>query len=105
MPRAADRIVTIPEAVDAPSDHPKFCRSYVNSYLVNGGVIMPCYGIESDTVVRQMFRSLFPERRVREVRIDAIAIGGGGIHCITSRNRFDRRRGFDDKAGNDGISV
>lgn len=79
------RTVTIPEAVDAPSDHPKFCRSYVNSYLVNGGVIMPCYGIESDTVVRQMFRSLFPDRRVREVRIDAIAIGGGGIHCITQQ--------------------
>eukprot|EP01132_Coremiostelium_polycephalum_P006582 gene6582-8148_t len=79
------RIVTVPEAVEAPSQHPKFCRSYVNSYLVNGGVVMPVYGVASDTVVRGIFRSLFPERRVREVRIDSIAIGGGGIHCITQQ--------------------
>lgn len=79
------RIVTMPEAVEAPSTHPKFCRSYINSYLVNGGVVMPCYGVAADTVVREIFRSLFPDRRIREVRIDNIAIGGGGIHCITQQ--------------------
>ncbi len=79
------RIVTMPEAIAAPSTHPKFCRSYINSYLVNGGVVMPCYGVASDTVVREIFRSLFPDRRIREVRIDNIAIGGGGIHCITQQ--------------------
>ena len=79
------RIVTMPEAVEAPSKHPKFCRSYINSYLVNGGVVMPCYGVAADTVVREIFRSLFPDRRIREVRIDNIAIGGGGIHCITQQ--------------------
>jgi agmatine deiminase len=79
------RIVTMPEAIAAPSTHPKFCRSYINSYLVNGGVVMPCYGVASDTIVREIFRSLFPDRRIREVRIDNIAIGGGGIHCITQQ--------------------
>ena len=79
------RIVAMPEAIEAPSTHPKFCRSYINSYLVNGGVVMPCYGVASDTVVREIFRSLFPDRRIREVRIDNIAIGGGGIHCITQQ--------------------
>lgn len=79
------RIVTMPEAIATPSTHPKFCRSYINSYLVNGGVVMPCYGVASDTVVRETFRWLFPDRRTREVRIDHIAIGGGGIHCITQQ--------------------
>ncbi|MFO1175049.1 MAG: agmatine deiminase family protein [Paracoccaceae bacterium] len=79
------RIVTVPEAVAAPSTHPKFCRSYINSYIVNGGIVMPVYGIEADTEVRNTFRELFPGRRVREVRIDNIAIGGGGIHCITQQ--------------------
>lgn len=79
------RIVTMPEAVEAPSTHPKFCRSYINSYLVNGGVVMPCYGVAADTQVREIFRNLFPDRRIREVRIDNIAIGGGGIHCITQQ--------------------
>jgi agmatine deiminase len=79
------RIVTVPEAIEAPSRHPKFCRSYINSYIVNGGIVMPVYGVESDTEVRNIFRELFPGRRVREVRIDNIAIGGGGIHCITQQ--------------------
>ena len=78
-------IVTVPEAIEAPSTHPKFCRSYINSYLVNGGIVMPVYGVAADSGVRDIFRNLFPGRRVREVRIDNIAIGGGGIHCITQQ--------------------
>ena len=78
-------IVTVPEAIEAPSTHPKFCRSYINAYIVNGGIVMPIYGVASDTEVRNTFRELFPDRRVREVRIDNIAIGGGGIHCITQQ--------------------
>jgi agmatine deiminase len=79
------QIVKVPEAVDAPSRHPKFCRSYINSYFVNGGIVVPIYGVDSDTEVRKIFRDLFPGRRIREVRIDNIAVGGGGIHCITQQ--------------------
>ncbi|MEM7074997.1 MAG: agmatine deiminase family protein [Pseudomonadota bacterium] len=79
------RITTIPDAELAESDHEKFCRSYVNSYLVNGGVVMPSYGIAEDGLVRETFQSLFPDRQVRMVDISAIAPGGGGIHCITQQ--------------------
>ncbi|WP_200954871.1 agmatine deiminase family protein [Rhizobium sp. Root73] len=79
------KLITIPEAVEAEAIGDRFCRSYVNSYLVNGGVIMPRYGVRSDDLVRETFEALFPGRTVRQVSIDNIAVGGGGIHCITQQ--------------------
>jgi len=78
-------LAVIPDAEMAESDHEKFCRSYVNSYLVNGGVVMPSYGIAEDGLVRETWQELFPDREVTLVNIDAIAEGGGGIHCITQQ--------------------
>jgi agmatine deiminase len=46
---------------------------------------MPRYGIKSDDKVREVFEDLFPGRRVSQVPIPEIAIGGGGIHCITQQ--------------------
>lgn len=79
------RLVHIPDAMEAEDDHEKFCRSYVNSYIVNGGIVMPRYGVRADDEVREVFQDLFPGRRVSMVDIPAIAIGGGGIHCITQQ--------------------
>lgn len=78
-------LVLIGEAHDAPSKSERFCRSFVNSYLTNGGLVMPCYGTASDAAALGVFEELFADRRIVQVPIDAIAIGGGGIHCITQQ--------------------
>ncbi len=78
-------LVTIPEAYDAVSSGEIFCRSYVNSYLVNGGIVMPRYGVATDDEAREAFQQLFPDRRIVQTSIDNIALGGGGIHCITQQ--------------------
>jgi agmatine deiminase len=81
------KVIETPEAADAdnPSNSDKFCRSYINSYITNGGIIVPKYGISTDDAVREIFEELFPGRRVSQVSIPSIAIGGGGIHCITQQ--------------------
>ena len=79
------RMIEVPEADASCALNDKFCRSYVNSYFVNGGVIMPDYGIRNDGLVAEMFQDIFPDRRVAGVRIPNIALGGGGIHCITQQ--------------------
>ncbi len=78
-------MVSIPEAYEAVACGDKFCKSYVNSYLVNGGVVMPCYGVTTDGEAREAFQELFPDRRIVQVSINNIALGGGGIHCITQQ--------------------
>ncbi|QCE33292.1 agmatine deiminase family protein [Acetobacteraceae bacterium] len=63
-----------------------FAASYLNFYLVNGGVIMPLYGDrEADRNAKDRLSQAFPDRRVVGVAIDAIASGGGGIHCVTQQ--------------------
>lgn len=78
-------IELIEEAYDAEGFGEKFCRSYVNFYFANGAIIMPCYGIAADDQARDALQRLHPDREVVQVRIDDIAIGGGGIHCITQQ--------------------
>ena len=78
-------LVKIPEAYDAVACGDMFCRSYVNSYLVNDGVIMPRYDVATDDAAREIFEELFPDRQISQVMINNIALGGGGIHCITQQ--------------------
>lgn len=78
-------LVFIGEAADAPSKSAHFCRSFVNSYFTNGGLIMPRYGTASDAAALGVLGDLFPDRRIVQVPIDEIAVGGGGIHCITQQ--------------------
>ncbi|BBH48056.1 agmatine/peptidylarginine deiminase [Pseudomonas sp. KU43P] len=62
-----------------------FCASYTNFYLANGAVIMPAYGIAADDAAAAQLAHAFPDREIVPVRIDHIAHGGGGIHCITQQ--------------------
>lgn len=78
-------LVPIEEAYDVDGEGDVFCRSYVNFYIANGGVVAPAYGTATDERVRALLRDLFPGREVALVDICAIAPGGGGIHCITQQ--------------------
>ncbi len=59
--------------------------SYVNFYLVNGGVVMPGFDDLEDGPARRVLADCFPGREI--VQVDALDIvqGGGGIHCTTQQ--------------------
>jgi agmatine deiminase len=61
------------------------CRSYINSYLANGAVIVPGYNHERDLLAVETYQKIYPDREVVQIQISDIAIGGGGIHCITQQ--------------------
>lgn len=61
------------------------CSSYVNAYLANGAVIVPGYGYERDGAAVTTYRKLYPKREIVQVQIHDIAVGGGGVHCITQQ--------------------
>ncbi len=78
-------IITIGEALDADVTSDRFCLSYVNFYIANGGIVLPKYGVESDDVAAETIQSAFPNHEIAAVDVIDIAIGGGGIHCITQQ--------------------
>jgi agmatine deiminase len=61
-----------------------FAPCYLNAYVANGAVITGKFGDpERDEAARNALQSAFPGREIRMLRIDHIAFGGGGVHCLT----------------------
>lgn len=65
--------------------NPDFAAGYINYVVINGAVIAPQFGDrDADEKARALLARLYPGRDVVQLNIDAIAAGGGGIHCVTS---------------------
>jgi len=62
-----------------------YCRSYINFYIANGGVVMPKFGIPEDAAALESVAAAFPDRAIVQVDVSTISQGGGGIHCITQQ--------------------
>ncbi|WP_252090835.1 agmatine deiminase family protein [Pseudomonas sp. MWU13-3659] len=66
--------------------NPDFAAGYINYFVINGAVIAPQFGDRSaDEKARALLEQLYPGRDVVQLDIDAIAAGGGGIHCVTNQ--------------------
>jgi agmatine deiminase len=78
-------VIEIEDAWQAEQRSDTFCISYINFYLANGGVVMPAYDAPGDEPARRIIERAFPSRDVVQVDVRNIAIGGGGIHCITQQ--------------------
>ena len=82
-------LIELFEASDAvDTDAEVFCASYTNFYIANGAIIMPAYGIPADDEAAAVLAETFPDREVVPVRINHLAHGGGGVHCITQQQPF-----------------
>jgi agmatine deiminase len=60
-------------------------HSYVNYFLVQGGIIVPQFGdpAHDAAAIRIAQRVFGDERRIFPVLIEQLPILGGGIHCAT----------------------
>lgn len=64
--------------------NPDFAAGYINYFVINGAVIAPQFGdAQADEKARALLASLYPDRDIVQLDIDAIAAGGGGIHCVS----------------------
>jgi agmatine deiminase len=60
--------------------------SYANYYLVNGGLIMPRFGVgKLDDEAYESFKRYFPGRDIARVDLNTLPKLGGGIHCATQQ--------------------
>jgi agmatine deiminase len=68
------------EGADEPTVVP-----YTNYYLCNGAVIVPVTGAETDEEALVLLGGLYPNREIVPVPGTTLALGGGGVHCITQQ--------------------
>jgi agmatine deiminase len=63
-----------------------FAAGYVGFYLCNGAVIMQEFGDRAaDQAAQAVLQNAFPDREIVALNMDAIAAGGGSIHCATQQ--------------------
>lgn len=61
-----------------------FAPCYLNAYVANGAVIGASFGDPNrDAAARMALAMAFRGREIIMLRIDHIANGGGGVHCLT----------------------
>jgi agmatine deiminase len=84
------RVIAVP-APDVLRDHEGWVDySYINHYVVNGGVILCAFDDPADERAAAILRDAYPGREVVLVDARPIFARGGGIHCITQQQ--PRRR-------------
>ena len=66
-------------------DGPPTVVPYTNFYVCNGGLIVPVAGQETDDEALALLGGLYPGREVVAVPGVTLALGGGGVHCITQQ--------------------
>ena len=88
---AHDRPLQV-EVIEGPStlrekfENDDFAAGYINFYVCNGAVIGPEFGDpDADSAAKATLERIFAGRKVVQINIDAIAAGGGGIHCTTQQ--------------------
>lgn len=75
-----------PEYIRPDYETEEFAAGYINFYVINHAVIAPEFGDrKADRHAKEILEELFPERDIIQINIDAIAAGGGGIHCTTQQ--------------------
>lgn len=81
-------IIPVEQPPRAEYNGKRLTLSYLNFYLVNGGVIMPVFGGKAEAADRKaedILREAFPGRRIRRVDGRAIIREGGNVHCTTQQ--------------------
>jgi len=78
-------VVELPLLPYVDHDGPPTVVPYTNYYLCNGGVIVPVTGHETDEEALALLGGLYPGREVVAVPGVTLALGGGGVHCITQQ--------------------
>ncbi|MEC4803138.1 MAG: agmatine deiminase family protein [Jaaginema sp. PMC 1079.18] len=79
-------VIENPQTIRPTSDTDEFAAGYINFYVINGAVLVPEFGDRvADSKAKGVLQDLYPQRDIIQLNIDAIATGGGGIHCTTQQ--------------------
>lgn len=57
--------------------------SYINYLNLGNIIILPQFGVKEDKIAYKQFKQIFKNYKIIKFKIREIAIGGGGIHCVT----------------------
>jgi agmatine deiminase len=78
-------VVEIPVLPYATVAGKRVAVPYVNFYVANGAIVVPTTGQDADADMLRIIADEYPDRRLHAVPGEVLALGGGGVHCITQQ--------------------
>jgi agmatine deiminase len=78
-------VIELPLLPYVEHEGPPTVVPYTNYYVCNGALIVPVTGQDSDPEALSLLGGLHPGREVVPVPGTTLALGGGGVHCITQQ--------------------
>jgi len=77
------KLIPLPLPKAIYKDGKRLPASYANFLIINNAVILPIYKDESDKIVIEIFKELFPDREIIPLDSRRLIEEGGSIHCST----------------------
>lgn len=77
------QIIEIPWLPTSSLDSERPC-SYLNVCFTNSSLLVPTVGATTDDLALELYQEVFRDRTVVGLPSDALAYGGGGLHCMTA---------------------
>ena len=59
--------------------------SYLNFIFLNGGLLVPVYNCESDSLALEYFKNIFPDREIIGMDCTVPIEEGGSLHCLSKQ--------------------
>jgi agmatine deiminase len=79
-------VLRAPDTFSKKYNAATFAAGYIGFYLCNGAVIAQKFDdAKADRAAKALLQQVFPGRVVEQLRMDAIAAGGGSVHCATQQ--------------------
>jgi agmatine deiminase len=85
LSRAGLKTLAVPAPKTLRDDVGFVDYSYINHYVVNGGVILCSFDDDNDEVAKRIIATAYPGREIVLVDARELFARGGGIHCITQQ--------------------
>ena len=80
------RIETLPMPRAIYCEGTRLPASYANFYIANGGIVMPSFDCDADSIAAATLARLFPGRRIVAIPSSDLVWGLGAIHCLTQQH-------------------
>jgi agmatine deiminase len=79
------KLIPVPAPKVLYDDEGPVDYSYINHYIVNGGVILCSFDDPNDEAAKAILEKAYPGREIVLVDARELFARGGGIHCITQQ--------------------
>lgn len=73
------------DLIEVPLPDTQNAASYVNFIFVNEGIIVPTFNCNADKIALDIFKKLFPKRKIVGIDCSLLIQEGGGLHCMTKQ--------------------